>query len=159
MSTVRICKLFTLFAALMVAASVIPKSPAVAQGSPQSATQQMAGQWRCQGGIRDPQGRRLATAWSYVILLYPNGTFRVQGFIQGGAVRSQFQGQGRWQVSRQGQKWQIVTQGQRIIRHSTGQVQRGPFYGGGTIYSLNNYGHNINMTDGQVTALTCRRAG
>ncbi|MEM9682895.1 MAG: hypothetical protein AAF942_06500 [Pseudomonadota bacterium] len=158
MILIRLSSVLAVLAVTGLLAAADP-SPALAQANPQSAMQQMAGRWQCQGGIRDPQGRKLATGWSYVILLYPNGTFRVQGVIQGGAVRSQFQGQGRWQVSRKGQKWQIVTQGQRVVQHSTGYVQRGSFYGGGTIYSLNNYGHNTNMTDGQVTALSCRRAG
>ena len=152
------CSLRTIVAGLVTAIPFLLAATAPPAAA-QSARQQLAGQWRCQAGIRDPQGRRMAAIWNYVILLYPNGGFRAQGLIQAGAVRSQFQAQGRWGVSRNGGQWVLSAQGQQVVRHSTGYVTRGTFYSGGRLYSATAYGHNQRTPDGQLTSTTCRKVG
>lgn len=152
---------YALGASLLTAATLLPFAapPAAAQGTGQGTGQRMAGRWQCQSGIRDPQGRKLATAWNYVLLLYPNGTFAAQGIIQGGAGRSQFQAQGRWQVNKEGDRWTIVVQGQQVMQQQYGGGQRSTFYTGGTIYSLNRFGNSSRTQDGQMVATVCQRQG
>lgn len=140
-------------AALLLAAA--PAIPAAAQGF----QQQVAGRWQCQGGVRDPQGKKITVGWSYGVLLYPNGTFRGQGWQQGGVVRSGFQVQGRWQVGRGKDGVQIVLQGVKVTRSPYGPITRDRFYAGGKFYNAQSFGHNFRGTDGQFYALMCRKAG
>lgn len=133
--------------------------PAGAQSGAQSAVQQLSGQWQCQGGVRDPQGRKITVGWQYALALYPNGSFGAQGFQQGGVVRSQFQAQGRWQVRRTKDGASITLSGQRVIRSNYGPMTRENFHAGGKLYSIRSFGHNFRGTDGQIYALSCQKTG